>query len=78
MLNLLCSSSYVEEQFSIKIITDDDLQPLPQGGKSILGTKITFKTHKALSKKEAWSLFVTFLEMAGVAIIPGPGSKDTS
>lgn len=63
---------YVEHKFNIKFILDDSIQPLPQGGKSILGTKISFRTHKPLNKKDAWNLFVAFLDMAGVAPVPGP------
>lgn len=76
--------SYIEEKFNITFITDDSIKPMPQGGKSILGTKISFKTHAPLTKKDAWDMFVTFLDMAGVAPVPGPtarvyrliGSKD--
>jgi len=62
--------SYIEEKFNIKFIPDDSINPLPAGGKSLLGTKISFKTHAPLSKKDAWDIFVTFLDMAGVAPIP--------
>lgn len=66
---------YVEQRFNVTFILDDSLQPLPQGGKSIAGTKISFKTHKPLSRKDAWDLFVTFLDMAGLAPVPGPGKR---
>lgn len=63
---------YVEHKFKVTFILDDSIQPLPQGGKSILGTKISFRTHKPLNKKDAWNLFVAFLDMAGLAPVPGP------
>jgi|GEM_PF-2379305 len=66
---------YVEERFNVIFILDDAIQPLPTGGKSIVGTKISFKTHKPLSRKDAWNLFVTFLDMAGLAPAPGPGKN---
>lgn len=66
---------YVEQKFNVVFILDDSIQPLPQGGKSIMGTKISFKTHKPLSRKDAWNLFVTFLDMAGLAPVPGPGKN---
>lgn len=66
---------YVEQKFNVVFILDDSIQPLPQGGKSITGTKISFKTHKPLSRKDAWNLFVTFLDMAGLAPVPGPGKN---
>lgn len=66
---------YVEQRFRIKFIMDDDIQPLPQGAKSIMGTKISFRTHKPLSRRDAWNLFVAFLDMAGFTPVPGPGPR---
>lgn len=66
---------YVEQKFKVTFIADDSIQPLSPGGKSILGTKISFRTHKPLSKKDAWNLFVAFLDMAGLAPVPGPNKN---
>lgn len=66
---------YVEQKFRVKFIMDDDLQPLPQGAKSIMGAKISFRTHKPLSRKDAWNLFVAFLDMAGFTPVPGPAPR---
>lgn len=66
---------YVEQRFRIKFIMDDDIQPLPQGAKSIMGAKISFRTHKPLSRRDAWNLFVAFLDMAGFTPVPGPGPR---
>lgn len=66
--------SYIEKKYGLQFIMDDQLQPLPQNGKSILGTKISFKTHKPLAKKQAWNIFVTFLDMAGLGVQPGPAA----
>jgi len=63
---------YVEKQFNVTFILDDVLDPVPKGGKSALGTKVSFKTHDPLTKKQAWSIFLTFLDMAGLAPRPGP------
>jgi len=60
----------IEEIFEVKFITDDALQPLPQGKKPLKGNKISFKTHAPLSKKEAWNLFLSFLDIAGFTAIP--------
>ena len=60
----------IEDIFEVTFITDDALSPLPQGKKAIKNNKISFKTNQALSKKEAWNLFITFLDIAGFAIIP--------
>lgn len=66
--------SYIEKKYQLTFILDDQIKPLPQGGKSVLGTKISFKTHHPLSKKQAWNIFVTFLDMAGLAPSPTPGA----
>lgn len=60
----------IEEIFEVTFISDDALQPLPQGKKALKGNKITFKTHAPLTKKEAWNLFLSFLDIAGFAVIP--------
>jgi general secretion pathway protein D len=65
----------IEDIFEITLITDDAINPLPQGKKPIKNNKISFKTNQPLSKKETWNLFVTFLDLAGFAIIPQADSK---
>lgn len=62
--------AYIEKRFGLTFIIDDQLKPMPQGGKSILGTKVSFRTHQPLSKKQAWDIFVSFLDMAGVSPQP--------
>lgn len=69
LLNLVAQ---IEEIFGITFITDDILDPLPKDGKTIKGNKISFKTHKPLTKKQAWNLFITFLDIAGFNIVPMP------
>lgn len=64
--------SYIEHRYQLTFIMDDALKPLPKDGKSALGTKITFQTHEPLSKKDAWAVFLTFLDMAGLTTVPGP------
>jgi general secretion pathway protein D len=65
----------IEDIFEITLISDDAITPLAQGKKSIKNNKISFKTNKPLSKKEAWNLFVTFLDIAGFAITPQADPK---
>jgi len=65
----------IEDIFEITFLSDDALQPVPQGKKVIKNNKISFKTNIPLSKKEAWNLFVTFLDIAGFAIIPQSNPK---
>lgn len=65
----------IEDIFEITLITDDAINPLPQGKKAIKNNKISFKTNQPLSKKETWNLFVTFLDLAGFAVIPQADPK---
>ena len=60
----------IEEIFDITFIGADNLSPAPNGSKTIKGNKISFKTHRPLTKKQAWGLFITFLDIAGLNVIP--------
>lgn len=62
---------YIEELYDVKFFTDDDLNPVPTGGALLKGHKITFTTNKPLTRKEAWDLFLKFLDMAGLSVVPG-------
>ena len=66
--------SYVEDRYKVRFLIDDAIKPLPRGGKATQGTKISFKTNEPLSKKEAWGIFLTFLDMTGLTTIPISGS----
>jgi general secretion pathway protein D len=69
--------AFIERQLNLKFILDDAIKPLPQGGKSVIGTKILVKTNRPITKKETWNIFLTFLEMAGLAVAPEPGLART-
>jgi general secretion pathway protein D len=60
----------IEDVFTIKFITEDALDPLPQGGKSLKGNKISYRTHAPITLQQAWNTFNTFLNIAGFAVIP--------
>lgn len=60
----------IEDLFDITFIMDDALEPLPQNAKSLKGNKITYRTEKPITRARAWSIFNTFLNIAGFAIIP--------
>lgn len=62
----------ISELYDVTFITDDSIIPIPPNKKQIKGNKISFKTHRALTKKEAWNLFLVFLDIAGAVVIPGP------
>ena len=66
---------YIEELYDVKFFTDDDLNPIPQGGAILKGHKITFTTNKPLTRTQAWDLFLKFLDMAGLTIVPGQGDS---
>ncbi|HVW99053.1 MAG TPA: hypothetical protein VHA52_01220, partial [Candidatus Babeliaceae bacterium] len=69
--------TFIEQRFNLKFILDDNIKPLPQGGKSVIGTKIQFRTSRALTKQETWTIFNKFLEIAGLAVAPEPGLERT-
>lgn len=72
---LLSVIQYFEKQYNLTFIYDDLITPSPAGGKKVAGTKISFRTHQPLTKKDAWNLFVTFLDIAGLAPQPGPQTR---
>jgi len=63
-------AAYVEKLFDVKFLTDEVISPMPKGGKALSGNKISFKTQKSLTKKQAWNLFLAFLNMVGLTIVP--------
>ena len=65
--NLLTQMS---ELFDVSFITDDTINPLTKNGKSIKGNKISFKTNKPMTRSQAWDLFLSFLDIAELSIIP--------
>lgn len=64
----------IEELYGVKFITDNSVTPPAAGGDGapIDGVKISFKTQRPLSRKQAWNLFITFLDMANLAVIAEP------
>ncbi len=66
--------SQIEAIFGYTFLYDEMIQPqTKQGAKPFLDTtKISFKTHKPLSKREVWQIFTTFLDIANVTVIPQP------
>lgn len=68
LINVL---KYFESIYQVIFITDDVIQPMSSAGKSLLGSKINFTTNNPLSRREAWNVFITLLELAGVTLQPG-------
>jgi general secretion pathway protein D len=67
LMNLL---KYFESEFKVTFITDDAISPVIQGGKSLVGSKINFSSNNPLSRRDAWNVFITLLEAAGVTLQP--------
>ena len=62
---------YFEELFKVIFITDDSIQPVSPHGKSLYASKINFTSNTPLSKKDAWNILITLLELTGVTLQPG-------
>jgi general secretion pathway protein D len=62
---------YFETTYKTIFITDDAIQPSTQGGKTLLGSRINFTSNRPLSRKEAWNVLITLLELVGVTLQPG-------
>lgn len=58
--------------FDVTFIADDILNPLPQGVTGTSGSKVSFRTYKAMTKKQAWNLFLSVLDIAGFTLSPQP------
>ena len=56
--------------YDVIFIPDDTISPLPQDSKSLKGNKVSFKTHRAMTKGQAWDIFITFLHLSGFALTP--------
>lgn len=60
----------VSDLYGVTFIPDDAINPMSPNGKAVKGNKISFRTEKPLSKKQAWHLFQTFLDVAGLSLVP--------
>lgn len=69
LINLI---RYFEQQYGLSLILDDIIKPPEPGARHITGVKFTFKTERPLNPKEAWNVFLKFLDMAGLMVLPGP------
>lgn len=71
---LLSLIQFIEQKFNVTFIRDDMLNPVPQKGKSTAGIKISFRTNDPMTRDEAWNLFLTFLNISGLSVQPGPNT----
>lgn len=63
---------YLERAFNITFILDDNIKPPSPNARLVSGNKVTFKSQVPLNRQQIWELGNTFLEMAGLAIVPLP------
>tara|TARA_Y100000588_G_C14264866_1_gene929390 strand:+ start:804 stop:3503 length:2700 start_codon:yes stop_codon:yes gene_type:complete len=70
-------ASYMEKIHNIKFVPEDIISAEGQAKdakakdiKGLAGHKISFRTNKILTKKESWDLFITFLHIAGLDVVP--------
>jgi general secretion pathway protein D len=68
-IDLLNVAEYMERVHKVKFVTDDILDT-NKSAQKLAGNKVSFRTNAPLSKQESWSLFITFLSMAGLDVIP--------
>ncbi len=68
-IDLLNVAAYMERVHNVKFVTDDVLDT-NKSTQKLAGNKISFRTNTPLSKQESWSLFITFLSMAGLDVVP--------
>lgn len=61
---------YLSELLNVTFITADNFDKEPEGWKKLADNKITFKSHKPLTKKQVWEIGLTFLEMTGFSVVP--------
>lgn len=66
---------YFEQQYGLTFILDDIIKPPEPGARQVTGVKFSFKTERPLNRKEAWDIFVKFLDIAGLMVIPGPADR---
>lgn len=60
--------TFISNVFSIQILTGDATTP-PSAGK-VSGNLITYKTHTPLTKRQLWDLFLRFLDILNLTLIP--------
>lgn len=73
-------NQFMSQAYDVSFIPDDaimpeQLQPGQQKPLPLSAIKLSFYTHKPLTKKEAWDLYTSFLDMAGLTLIPGPTDR---
>lgn len=68
-VDLKSVAQYMERVHRVKFVTEDIIATNKQA-KGFGGHKISFRTNSPLTKQESWNLFLTFLNMAALDIVP--------
>lgn len=64
-------TKYIESLFDVTFLSDDAVQPLMTGGVPLSGNRVSFKTNRPLTRKDAWNIYLRLLDLAGLTLIPG-------
>lgn len=64
LLNFL---QWIEAIFKVKFLTGDSVTPSAPG--KVSGNLITYKTHKPMTKREVWDLFLNLLDLFGLTLV---------
>lgn len=62
----------IKKIYGITFISDDAVEPLIKGARGLKGHKINFRTQKPFTYNEAWTLFISFMQMIGFSIVKHP------
>jgi general secretion pathway protein D len=60
---------WISSVMHVTFLSDDNI--VPSGKYKAAGHAITFTTHTPLTKKRVWDLFMSWLDMVGLAAVPG-------
>ena len=70
---LLNVMEWIEKIFKIKILSGDSVNPAVAG--KIAGNLITYKNNKPMTKHQIWDLFLTFLDLIGLTLVPNSSNE---
>ncbi len=65
LLNVL---QWIETVFKVTFLSGDAIKP--EGPGKVAGNVISFKTNNPLTRKELWNLFLSFLDLMNMALVP--------
>lgn len=77
-VDLASVASYMENIHNVTFVTDDAVTSTATAtstsssstSSGLQGHKVSFRMFKSVTKRQSWNLFVTFLKMAGLDLVP--------